>query len=206
MDRDQAIKLMQDLLRRVTEKKASDLFITAGFPPAIKIDGEIRPQMRARAHRRAVGDAGARHHERPPDQGIRRHQGVQLRDRAAGHRPLPRQRLRAAGAIGCVIRLINAKIPTFEELELPPILKEVVLSKRGLVIIVGGTGSGKSTTLAAMVGYRNEKTRGHIVTIEDPVEYVHTAQGLRHHAPRGRASTPTPGRRRSRTRCARRRT
>ncbi len=79
--------------------------------------------------------------------------------------------------IGCVIRLINAKIPTFEELELPPILKEVVLTKRGLVIIVGGTGSGKSTSLAAMVGYRNDKTRGHIVTIEDPVEYVHTHKG-----------------------------
>ena len=80
-------------------------------------------------------------------------------------------------AVGCVIRLINAKIPTFEELDLPPILKEVVLSKRGLVIVVGGTGSGKSTSLAAMVGYRNEKTRGHIVTIEDPVEYVHPHKG-----------------------------
>jgi twitching motility protein PilU len=81
------------------------------------------------------------------------------------------------GATGCVIRMINAKIPSFEELDLPPILKEVVLSKRGLVIVVGGTGSGKSTTLAAMVGYRNEKTRGHIVTIEDPLEYVHQHKG-----------------------------
>ena len=76
-----------------------------------------------------------------------------------------------------LIRLINAKIPTFEELDLPPILKEVVLTKRGLVLIVGGTGSGKSTSLAAMIGYRNEKTRGHIVTIEDPVEYVHQHKG-----------------------------
>jgi twitching motility protein PilU len=73
--------------------------------------------------------------------------------------------------------MINAKIPSFEELDLPPILKEVVLSKRGLVVVVGGTGSGKSTTLAAMVGYRNEKTRGHIVTIEDPLEYVHQHKG-----------------------------
>ena len=78
---------------------------------------------------------------------------------------------------GAVFRTINAKIPTLEELELPPILKEVVLSKRGFVILVGGTGSGKSTSLAAMVGYRNEKTRGHIVTIEDPVEYVHAHKG-----------------------------
>ncbi|MGH8148622.1 MAG: PilT/PilU family type 4a pilus ATPase, partial [Steroidobacteraceae bacterium] len=81
------------------------------------------------------------------------------------------------GQIGCVIRTIVAKIPTFEELDLPAILKEVVLSKRGLVVVVGGTGSGKSTTLAAMVGYRNERTRGHIVTIEDPVEYVHQHKG-----------------------------
>jgi twitching motility protein PilU len=79
--------------------------------------------------------------------------------------------------IGAVLRTINAKIPTFEELDLPPVLREVVLSKRGLVIIVGGTGSGKSTTLAAMVGHRNEKTRGHIVTIEDPVEYIHPHHG-----------------------------
>ena len=81
------------------------------------------------------------------------------------------------GFTGCVIRTINAKIPTIEDLELPPILKDVVLSKRGFVIMVGGTGSGKSTSLAAMVGYRNEKTRGHIVTIEDPVEYVHPHKG-----------------------------
>ena len=77
------------------------------------------------------------------------------------------------GQVGCVIRTINPTIPTFEELDLPPVLKDVALTKRGLVIIVGGTGSGKSTTLAAMIDYRNEKTNGHIITIEDPVEYVH---------------------------------
>jgi twitching motility protein PilU len=81
------------------------------------------------------------------------------------------------GQTGCVIRQINSTIPTIEELELPPILKDIVMSKRGIVIVVGATGSGKSTTLAAMVGYRNEKTRGHIVTIEDPVEYVHQHRG-----------------------------
>jgi twitching motility protein PilU len=81
------------------------------------------------------------------------------------------------GFSGAVVRTINAKIPTLEELDLPNVLKDVVLSKRGFVIMVGGTGSGKSTTLAAMVGYRNEKTRGHIMTIEDPVEYVHTHKG-----------------------------
>jgi twitching motility protein PilU len=81
------------------------------------------------------------------------------------------------GLIGCVVRTINAKIPTLEEMQLPPILKDVVMTKRGLVIVVGGTGSGKSTSLAAMVNYRNEKTRGHIITIEDPVEYVHDHKG-----------------------------
>jgi twitching motility protein PilU len=81
------------------------------------------------------------------------------------------------GLVGCVIRMINATIPTFQELDLPPILREVVMSKRGLVLLVGGTGSGKSTTLAAMVGFRNENTRGHIITIEDPVEYIHPHKG-----------------------------
>ena len=88
--------------------------------------------------------------------------------------------------VGAVIRMINTKIPTFEELELPPIMQEIVMAKRGLVIVVGGTGSGKSTTLAAMVGYRNDNSRGHIVTIEDPVEFVHPHRGLRRHAARGR--------------------
>ena len=78
------------------------------------------------------------------------------------------------GLTGAVLRTINVKVPTIEELELPPILKEIVLSKRGLCIVVGATGSGKSTSLAAMLDYRNEKTRGHIITIEDPIEYVHT--------------------------------
>jgi twitching motility protein PilU len=177
MDRDQAIKLMQDLLRRVTEKKASDLFITAGFPPAIKIDGEIRPQSeRALTAEQSATLVRAIMNDRQ----TKEFDATKECNFAIAPPGIGRFRVSAfvqQAAIGCVIRLINAKIPTFEELELPPILKEVVLSKRGLVIIVGGTGSGKSTTLATMVGYRNEKTRGHIVTIEDPVEYVHTHKG-----------------------------
>ena len=178
MDRDQGIKLMQDLLRRMVERKASGPLhhrgLSAGDQGRRRDPAADRPPLTPRAG----AAAGALDHERPPDQGIRRDQGMQLRDRAAGHRPLPRQRLRAAGAHSArCMRTINAKIPTLEELELPPILKEVVLSKRGLCILVGGTGSGKSTSLAAMVDYRNEKTRGHIVTIEDPVEYVHPHKG-----------------------------
>ncbi|HEX4377684.1 MAG TPA: PilT/PilU family type 4a pilus ATPase [Steroidobacteraceae bacterium] len=177
MDRDQAIKLMQELLKRVVERQASDLFITAGFPPAIKIDGEIRPQMErsltseqsAMLIRAIMNDRQTKEFDATKECNF-----------AIAPPGIGRFRVSAfvqQGNVGCVIRLINAKIPSFEELDLPPVLKEVVLSKRGLVIVVGGTGSGKSTSLAAMVGYRNDKTRGHIVTIEDPVEYVHQHKG-----------------------------
>ncbi len=177
MDRDQAIKLMQDLLRRVVEKKGSDLFITTGFPPAIKIDGEVRPQSeraltaeQSNIITRAIMN----------DRQTKEFDSTKECNFAIAPPGIGRFRVNAfvqQASTGCVLRLINSKIPTIEELELPPILKEVVLTKRGLVILVGGTGSGKSTTLAAMVGYRNEKTRGHIVTIEDPVEYVHPHKG-----------------------------
>jgi twitching motility protein PilU len=177
VDRDQAIKLMQDLLRRMVEKKASDLFVTAGFPPAIKIDGEIRPQSeRALTTEQAATLVRAIMNDRQS----REFDATKECNFAIAPPGIGRFRVSAfvqQGSTGCVIRLINAKIPSFEELDLPPVLKEVVLTKRGLVVVVGGTGSGKSTTLAAMVGYRNEKTRGHIVTIEDPLEYVHQHKG-----------------------------
>jgi twitching motility protein PilU len=177
MDREQAIKLMQDLLRRVVERKASDLFITAGFPPAIKIDGEVRPQTdkplqpeQAATMVRAIMN----------DRQTREFDATKECNFAIAPPGIGRFRVSAfiqQGLTGAVIRQINAKIPTLEEMELPPILKDIVMSKRGLVIVVGATGSGKSTTLAAMLGYRNEKTRGHIITIEDPVEYVHPHRG-----------------------------
>src|SRR6186713_1738732 len=177
MDRDQAIKLMQDLLRRVVEKKASDLFITAGFPPAIKLDGEVRPQSeRALTSEQSSTLVRAIMNDRQ----TKEFDATKECNFAIAPPGIGRFRVSAfvqQGSVGCVVRLINAKIPTFEELDLPAILKEVVLTKRGLVLIVGGTGSGKSTSLAAMVGYRNEKTRGHIITIEDPVEYVHQHKG-----------------------------
>jgi len=177
MERDQAIKLMQDLLKRMVEKKGSDLFITCGFAPAIKIDGEIRPQSE-----RALTpeQSGTLVRAIMNDKQTREFDSTKECNFAIHPPGIGRFRVSAfvqQGNIGAVLRTINAKIPTFEELDLPPILREVVLSKRGLVIIVGGTGSGKSTTLAAMVGHRNEKTRGHIVTIEDPVEYIHPHGG-----------------------------
>ena len=177
MDREQSIKLMHDLLKRVVERKASDLFITAGFPPAIKIDGELRPQMERMltAEQSAVLVRSIMN-----DRQSREFDATKECNFAIAPPGIGRFRVSAfvqQGHIGAVIRQINARIPTFEELELPPVLKDLTLSKRGLVIVVGGTGSGKSTSLAAMVGYRNEKSRGHIVTIEDPVEYVHQHKG-----------------------------
>ena len=173
MDRDQSIKLMQDLLRRMVSLKGSDLFITTGFPPAIKVDGEIRPQTEkgltpeqsAALVRSIMNDRQTRDFDSSKECNF-------------AIAPPGIGRFRVSAFIqqthtGCVIRTINAKIPTLEELKLPPILKDVVMSKRGLCILVGGTGSGKSTTLAAMIDYRNANSRGHIVTIEDPVEFVH---------------------------------
>jgi twitching motility protein PilU len=168
---------MQDLLRRMVDRKGSDLFITAGFPPAIKIDGEVRPQtdkalspeQSAVLVRSIMNDRQTREFDASKEANF-----------AIAPPGIGRFRVSAfvqQGHTGCVIRQINSTIPTIEELELPPILKDIVMSKRGIVIVVGATGSGKSTSLAAMVGYRNEKTRGHIVTIEDPVEYVHTHRG-----------------------------
>jgi twitching motility protein PilU len=177
MDRDQSIRLMQDLLRRMVEKKGSDLFITAGFPPAIKVDGEIRPQSdRSLSGEQSASLVRAIMNDRQ----TREFDASKECNFAIAPPGIGRFRVSAfvqQGFTGAVLRTINAKIPTLEELELPPVLKEVVLSKRGFVLLVGGTGSGKSTSLAAMVGYRNEKTRGHIVTIEDPVEYVHAHKG-----------------------------
>ncbi len=177
MDREQAIRLMHDLLRRMIERKGSDLFITAGFPPAIKIDGEIRPQSDkplSTEHAATIVRAIMN------DRQTREFDATKEANFAIAPPGIGRFRVSAfiqQGQSGCVLRTIQSKIPTIEELELPPILKDIVMSKRGLVIVVGATGSGKSTTLASMVGYRNEKTRGHIVTIEDPVEYVHPHRG-----------------------------
>jgi len=177
LEREIAIKLMQDLLKRMVDKKGSDLFITAGFPPAIKIDGEVRaqadkalsPEQSAVLVRAIMNDRQTRDFDSTKECNF-----------AISPSGIGRFRVSAfvqQGLIGCVVRLINSKIPTIEDMELPVILKDVVMSKRGLVIVVGGTGSGKSTSLAAMLDYRNEQSRGHIITIEDPVEYVHPHKG-----------------------------
>jgi twitching motility protein PilU len=173
MERDDASKFMFDLLRHMLAKKGSDLFITAGFPPAMKIDGKMTPvssQALTPAHtldlaRAIMNDKQAASFEQTKEANF-----------AISPPDLGRFRVSAfvqMGSVGMVLRTITSAIPDLNNLGLPEVLKEVVMAKRGLVIMVGATGSGKSTTLAAMVGYRNENSYGHIITIEDPVEFVH---------------------------------
>jgi twitching motility protein PilU len=173
MERDQASKFMFDLLRLMTSKGGSDLFITAGFPPAIKIDGKVTPvssQALTASHtadlaRAIMNDKQTAGFELTKEANFAISPGDLGRFRVSAFVQM--------SCVGMVLRVITTTIPKLADLELPPILSEVIMSKRGLVIMVGATGSGKSTTMAAMVGYRNENSYGHIITIEDPVEYVH---------------------------------
>ena len=173
MERDQAIKFVHELLRVMVGKKASDLFITAGFPPAFKLDGKVVPvsnQTLTPTHtadlaRSIMNDRQASEFESTHECNF-----------AISPSGIGRFRVNAfmqQGRVGLVLRVITSVIPKLEELGLPNVLKDVTMTKRGLLILAGATGSGKSTSLAAMIGYRNENSYGHIVTVEDPVEFVH---------------------------------
>jgi len=173
MERDQAVKFVHELLRVLVSKKASDLFVTAGFPPAFKLDGKVVPvsnQTLTPTHtadlaRSIMNDRQAAEFEATRECNF-----------AISPPGIGRFRVNAfmqQGRVGLVLRVITSIIPKFEDLGLPVVLKDVAMTKRGLVIFVGATGSGKSTSLAAMVGYRNENSYGHIITVEDPVEFVH---------------------------------
>jgi twitching motility protein PilU len=177
MERDQAIKLMQDLLRGMVQKNGSDLFITANFPPAIKVDGVITPvsQTPLTSAQSAVLVRSIMNDKQSKEFDANKECNFAIAPRGIG-----RFRVNTfvqQGQTGAVLRTITTEIPEFDDLRLPPVLKDVVMGKRGLVIVVGGTGSGKSTSLAAMIGHRNAHSRGHIITIEDPVEYVHPHRG-----------------------------
>ncbi len=173
MERDQASKFMFDLLRLMVSKGGSDLFITAGFPPAIKIDGKMTPvssQPLTAAHtsdlaRAIMNDKQTAGFELSKEANFAISPGDLGRFRVSAFVQM--------SCVGMVLRVITTTIPKLADLELPDILSDIIMTKRGLVIMVGATGSGKSTTMAAMVGYRNENSYGHIITIEDPVEYVH---------------------------------
>ena len=173
MDSDKAISFMHDLLRNLLTKGGSDLFVTVGAPPSIKIDGKLVPvtnQPLSISHvqvlvRSIMNDKQSREFEESQECNF----AISLPN-------VSRFRVNAfaqRGSPGMVLRVITSEIPKIESLKLPPILRDISMTKRGLVIFVGGTGSGKSTSLAAMVGYRNENSFGHIVTIEDPIEFVH---------------------------------
>lgn len=177
MEREQAVRLTQNLLRKMVERDGSDLFITAAFPPAIKVDGTIH---KATDTPLSADQAAIMVRSIMNDKQIKEFDATKEANFAIAPQGIGRFRVSAfiqQGMVGAVLRTITTEIPTLEDLELPPILKDVVMNKRGLCIIVGGTGSGKSTTLAAMIGHRNQNSRGHIVSIEDPVEYVHPHQG-----------------------------
>ena len=177
MEREQAVRLTQNLLKKMVEKEGSDLFITSGFPPAIKVDGQIY-----KATDTALSDDHSAMMVRSimNDKQIKEFDSTKECNFAISPQGIGRFRVSAfiqQGKVGAVLRTITTEIPTFEDLELPVILKDVVMNKRGLVIVVGGTGSGKSTTLAAMIGHRNDNSKGHIISIEDPIEYVHPHKG-----------------------------
>lgn len=173
MERDQALKFMHDLLKLMVQKNGSDLFISSGFPPAIKIDGRIVPQSNqilspshtSELARAVMNDRQAAEFESTKECNF-----------AISPAGIGRFRANAfiqQGRVGLVLRTIAQKIPTFEELGLPSVLKDIAMTKRGLVIFVGGTGTGKTTSLASMVDFRNEHSFGHIITVEDPIEFVH---------------------------------
>ncbi|NND53732.1 MAG: PilT/PilU family type 4a pilus ATPase [Gammaproteobacteria bacterium] len=173
MERDQATRMMQTLLKKLVAKNGSDLFITAGFPPAIKIDGEVH---RAAEQRLTPEQSSVLVRAIMNDKQAKEFDATQESNFAINPQGIGRFRVSVfvqQGQVGAVLRRIVTEIPTIEELDLPAGLKNIVMTKRGLVILVGATGSGKSTTLAAMIGHRNANSRGHIMTIEDPVEYVH---------------------------------
>src|SRR6187551_2236273 len=173
MERDQASKFINDLLKLMVSRNGSDLFITGDFPPAMKVDGKITkvsPQPLNAGHtmalaRSIMNDKQAAEFERTKECNF-----------AISPPGIGRFRVNAfvqQGKVGIVLRVIPQILPTIDGLGVPQVLKDVTMSKRGLCILVGATGSGKSTTLAAMVDWRNENSFGHIITIEDPVEFVH---------------------------------
>lgn len=173
MEREQAIKFMRDLLKLMIEKKGSDLFITVGFPPAMKIHGKMTPVSKTEL---TPENTKALVYAVMNDKQLKEFEATKECNFAVAPVGIGRFRANAfiqQGFCGAVMRVIETDVPNLDKLGLPEVLKDVVMTKNGLVIMVGGTGSGKSTSLAAMIDYRNANSFGHIITIEDPIEYVH---------------------------------
>jgi twitching motility protein PilU len=177
MDRQEAAKFMLDCLRTMLVRKGSDLFITAGFPPACKIHGKMTP-LSDQALSGAQTSVLVR--SIMNDRQVRDFEAHKECNCAINPPGIGRFRVNAfiqQGFSGAILRTITSSIPELDDLNLPLVLKELIMTKRGLILVVGGTGSGKSTSLAAMIGHRNKNSFGHIITIEDPIEYVHPHQG-----------------------------
>ncbi|MFN3593854.1 MAG: PilT/PilU family type 4a pilus ATPase [Thiobacillaceae bacterium] len=166
-------KYVVELLKVMLERGGSDLFITVGAPPAIKLHGEMTPFGGKPVTREQAEEIVAAVMNDKQRAEFRETKECNFALSLDG---IGRFRVNAyvqRGSHGLVARVINTVIPTLDALRLPAVLKEIVMEKRGLVLMVGATGSGKSTSLAAMLDHRNENSRGHIITIEDPVEFVH---------------------------------
>jgi twitching motility protein PilU len=173
MEQERATKFIHELLELMVKQKGSDLFITAAFPPAIKVDGKIAPVSKSTLSpqhtielvRSVMNDKQASEFE-----------GTKECNFAISPPGIGRFRVNAfvqQGRVGMVLRTISTDIPKYEELGLPPVLRDIIMSKRGIMLFIGPTGAGKSTSMASLLGYRNENSYGHIVTIEDPIEFVH---------------------------------
>lgn len=173
MEREEAMSLMVKLLKLMLKEGGSDLFITALFPPAMKCKGKMTPMMKkpltgeeARALCQCIMN----------DKQLKEFEETKECNFAIAPPGVGRFRCNAfvqQGCQGLVMRTITAEVPNFDKMGLPVVLKDVMMAKMGLIVMVGGTGSGKSTTMAAMIDYRNASTYGHIITLEDPIEYVH---------------------------------
>src|SRR5881275_1613048 len=165
------------LFKLMAEKQASDLFISCGAPINIKINGVVSAistqPMDVEAVRRIAYELMTKDQAREFENQME--MNLSYLDRAVGNFRI--NIFRQRGTISLVIRYVRSSVPPFEELRLPSVLLNLAMEKRGLVLVTGATGSGKSTTLAAMVDWRNENSRGHIVTIEDPIEFLHPDKG-----------------------------
>ena len=173
MEREQAIKMMRDLLQLLIEKQGSDLFLTVGLPPAMKLDGQIRPVSDTAL---TPENTEALVYAVMNDKQLKEYEATKECNFAVAPLGIGRFRCNAfiqQGACGLVMRVLETEIPSIDQLGLPPVLKDVVMGKNGLVIVVGGTGAGKTTSIAAMLDHRNAHSHGHIITIEDPIEFVH---------------------------------
>lgn len=167
----------EGLVNYMAKKKASDLFLTVGLPPCLKVNGAVMPITKTRLGQEDCEKLVLSTMTRDQQDEFKKHKELNfaVMSETAG-------RFRASafyqrGEIGMVLRRIETQIPSPESLQLPPILKELVMNKRGIIVFVGATGTGKSTSLAALIGHRNKNSRGHIVSIEDPIEFVHEHQG-----------------------------